>query len=412
MIPALGLLLALACSGGEEPAPPATPPAEPAVAPAPAADPLAIHPTQQVLRSPHLVPASPDLEKALEVLGAVVDRYGADPEDPWAIAHALLARGEQLTLPGGEEAVPYLFARYARVVTVQGRALPAFPREANGVSIEPHTDLILKNLTEIGVNPERVVKVEGQDFEVGDAWRHSLLTTWLRTSDGGASFDSPNDMPWGVQALAAWAPPGLRWTADNGVQNDLNYLTRLMVHVLHSESEFMIQAMQAGQGFEKRGQGIFQYTCGGAHLLQGSAFVVARGFGGPEERAKLELQGKLLFYRLPREVALYQQVIAAQPQSRLVLTAQQLKFLGHWLESVHKLLAMGLYSPDAAEQQQLVEAVDLLIGTVRSLKALGAFDNLEKIRTENRQLYLDLVGDSAHAVRGLMLATGRQPVLL
>lgn len=404
----IALALVLACGG--EPTPTQPSPA-PAAAPAEPTEPLPIAPAREAKFTPHPVPVGPDLQKALEVLGAVVDTRANDPEDPWALAHALLARGEALTLPDGQPVVPYLFSRYARVVTVGGRPLPAFPREANGVSIEPHTDLILKSLTEIGVNPEQVVQVEGQSFEVGDAWRHSLLTTWLSKTDGKASFDSPNDMPWALQGLAAWAPPGLHWTADNGIAVELDYLTRLTVHVLHSESEFMIQAMEAGQDFEKRGQGIFQYTCGGAHLLQGAAAAVARGFGGPEERTRLQLQGRLLFYRLPREVDIYQRAIEQQPRAKLILMAQQLKFVGHWLESAHKLSALGLYSPDAAEQQLMAQAVDLLIGTVKTLKGLGALDNLDQIRTDNKQLYLDLVGDSAHALRGLMLATGKQPVV-
>jgi hypothetical protein len=168
----------------------------------------------------------------------------------------------------------------------------------------------------------------------------------------------------------------------------------------------MIQQMNRGQDFEKTGQGIFAYTCGGAHLLQGAAYLVARGFGGDEQRELVEVQGPLLLYRFPRETAIYKEAMAQHPEMRVTLLVQQLKFTGHWLESVHKLAASGLFVPDAIGQVVLADAVLLLVSTVAELKQLGALDNLAEIREQNPQLYLDLVGDSAHAVRGLELALG------
>ena len=81
--------------------------------------------------------------------------------------------------------------------------------------------------------------------------------------------------------------------------------------------------------------------------------------------------------------------------------------MGHWLESIHKILASGLYTAEPAEQRVLEEALRVLVETVSRLKTLGAYDNLGAIRAQNEQLYLDLVGDSAHALRGAELATGR-----
>ncbi|MCK6521172.1 hypothetical protein L6R49_06995 [Myxococcota bacterium] len=367
---------------------------------------------KQALTTPYPAPAGPDVEKALEVLGAVVDQHAADPEDPWAITHALLARGERLVLTNGRPAIEHLFERFAQVEVVNGERLPHFPRTLGEVNVEPHTDLTLKNLTEIGLTPTRVVKVGDEELTLADAWQHSLMTTYLTADGSKTSFDSPNDMPWAVQGLAAWAPKGLRWTSTNGTAMSLDKLVELQVHVLASESQDLFAAMASGGPFVKRGQGIFKYTCGGAHLLQGSAYAVARGFGGEAERQKLQAQGKLLFWRLTEETNLYAQAITQQPSMRLILMAQQLKFLGHWLESAHKLMALGLYTPDAAEQQKLNDAVNLTIETTRTLKALGAFDNLPEIKTKNPQLYKDIVGDSSHAVRGLNLALGRGAVVL
>lgn len=367
-----------------------------------------LSPPSHAATTPLVIPASPDVEKTLEVLRAVVQTHANDPENPWAVAHGLLALGPSFTVRSGEPAVDYLFSRYAKIGEIQGHTLPYFPRTEGAIKIEPHTDLLLKNFTEIGVSPDQVVTVQGRSFEVGDAWHHTMLTTFLKKQDGSSSYDSPNDMPWGVQALAAWAPPGLRWRAFDGTEMSIDELARLMVHVLTSESGFMIAAMSAGQDFEKKGQGIFQYTCGGAHLLQGSTFVVARGLGGDAERDKIRVQGQLLFYRFPRELAIYKKAMDENPTRKLVLMVQQLKFVGHWLESTHKLLAAGLYTPSPSDQLIAAEAVNVLVGTTRELKALGAFDNLDAIRPQNEQLYLDIVGDASHAIRGLELALGRQ----
>jgi hypothetical protein len=72
---------------------------------------------------------------------------------------------------------------------------------------------------------------------------------------------------------------------------------------------------------------------------------------------------------------------------------------------------------EAANKRVLAE----LVVTVDALTRLGAFSALGTMRTDPafakvprgpEQLYLDLVGDSAHALRGLDLATGRDGDLL
>lgn len=402
------LALALGCSGEDVEAPVANAPVE-TVAPQPTVQTTlgAVAPEDRA-KTPYPTVAGPDLQAAVGVLTQVVDEHASDPDNPWAIAHGIIARGEAFTV-SGEPAVPFLYANYAEVSEIDGKRLVAFPRKTDaGLEIEPHTDLMLKAISEVGVDPHTVVHVHGEEFEIADTWRHSLATTYLDKKTGDSSFDSPNDMPWGVQALTLWAPKGLRWTSFTGTEMSMDDLTKLMVHVLTKESDFMIRSMMAGQGFEKRKQGIFSYTCGGAHLLQGSIAAVASGFGGADETEKMRIQGQLLFYRFPIEVGIYQQAMKDHPEHELILLSQQLKFTGHWLESVHKLMAAGLYTPNSIEQQTLNSAVDLLISTTKELKALGAFDNLAEIDAKNHQLYLDLVGDSAHAIRGVELATGQQ----
>jgi hypothetical protein len=411
----IALLPALLACGAPEPEPP-TAPTEQVAASAPvpgsSALPRPVLP-KRTARTPVPLVSTPDIERVLQELRLVVQDHAVDAADPWALAHALLALGPDLALKSGVSVVDHLFSEFALASHVHDAALVRFPRTATrdgkAVKVEPHTDLLLKVLTEIGVRLDRSITVEGAEHRVGDLWQQSVLKTWLDSKTGESSFDSPNDMPWGLQGIAAHAPEGLAWTAE-GRDMSLDDLSNLLVHVLTEESGELLTAMQTGGSFQKRGQGIFKYTCGGAHLLQGAAYVVARGFGDEAARKKLALQGPLAIFRLPAELGIYAELLARSPQHELVLMAQQLKFTGHWLESVHKMAAMGLFAPDPAQQEIMAQATQALIASVVALKAKGALDNLASIREKNPQLYLDLVGDSAHAIHGLELALGRVEV--
>ena len=55
-------------------------------------------------------------------------------------------------------------------------------------------------------------------------------------------------------------------------------------------------------------------------------------------------------------------------------------------------------------------AVNDLVAICDTLQNEGVFDNVEAIRKANEQAYLDFVGDSAHALYGLQIATGELKV--
>jgi len=351
-----------------------------------------------------------DISMARQALLEVVQSETTDPTNPWAIAHGLLALGAEMELANGLSAVDYLFSEYAQEVVHDGRTMISFPSSGETeagdlIRIEPHTDLIVKALMEVDVRLDREVLVEGNPHQVGELWFDTVLTSHLNMTDGSSSWEGTDDMAWGLQAIASLAPEGMVWTSD-GVQMSLDQMSQFTSHVLTSESAFLINAMQTNSGFTKEGQGIFAYTCGGAHLLQTAAFLASRGFGGSEAQVKLSQQVDLLFYRFPRELAIYEAAVAAAPTQELIITVQRLKFIGHWIESSYKMAVMGLFTPTVEQQSAMAEAVGLLVETVANLKRLGALDNLGEIRDENEQLYLDIVGDSSHAIRGLDLALG------
>lgn len=420
MIP---LLLLLSCGQVQQPAPSEQPPsaAEPSPPPDPAqAAPvtwtaatiaeLQPRPASQQATVPLPLPASPQLEQALATLGAVVDAEAVDPGNPWAIGHGLVARGKHLRLSNGELALDWLFAEYAEPFQADGHTLLRFPESRGSARVEPHADLVLKAVTEVERDPARTVQVAGQEHPLADLWRGSLLRSYLVPSTNHSRYSSPDDVAWSIQGLAAWAPVDLRWKALDGTPMDLDELTDFGAAVLYQETRFLAQAQQSGQPFQRQGQGIFQYTCGGAHLLQGVGLAVARGFGGEQSRRVVQEQSALMLYRFPVEAGIYQQALQAMPQHADQLQVQRLKFAGHYLESMSKLAAWGLWSPREQDLAVLQAAADEVVSATAALQEQGLLGSLDRVRARDEQLYLDIVGDSAHAVHGLELALGRRSV--
>jgi hypothetical protein len=380
------------------------------------------------------IPAGPALDAALRTLGEVVDRHAAAPGNPWAIAHALLARGTGLRLTDGRDPLAHVFDGWLeREETELGgvrRVLLRFPTARERVPVEPHTDLLLKNIGEAGFPPDLRVPTRQGEVALATLYRDTVLRTWLDPARNHASFASPDDVPWNLQALAQWAPmpgasdstpasaatrraaatPALQWVARDGTPMDLDGLTRFAVAVLRKETGFLADALRTGSGFSRTGQPLFRYTCGGAHMVQGAAYAVARGFGTPADRAAIVAQVPLHHYRLRGELAQIDQTLAANPEARTRLLAQRLKFLGHWLETDGRLQATALYVPDGAQLEDVAFAARELADTVARLKREGVYRALPTLRTRDRSLWQDLVGDSAHALRGLELSLGRATI--
>lgn len=427
MIGGPGLLVGLlACRGGApEPAPE---PAPAPVAPAPQA-PVERAPTV-LFRLPSREATTPapitagdralerDLARIRESLHAVVVEHGRDPDNPWAIGHAVLALGADTPLDNDADPIDWLFERYAEVAEVGGVELVTFPAVRGAIRIEPHTDLVLKALTESGQAPDRAVTVQGRTFNLSALYRHSLWRAWIKGTQTGFQGGSFNDTPWALQGLAAWAPPGLAWSASGGRSMQLDGLTSAVVEILQQETREMSAAMAAGRLVQKdTRKGLFRYTCGGQHLLQGAAYAVARGFGTPRDREAICHQLDLLDWRIDVELsAIDPHIQDGEVPIKTVLLGQRLKFLGHTLETVHKIGAMELCSLEGAHLEASRRVGRELVSTVDALVALGTLEALDQVRTDtsldrwrsggSEQVYLDFIGDAAHAVRGIDLATG------
>lgn len=418
------VLVLWACqgTGPETPAPAPVPvPAVPVPPPAaPVAAPVVAYalPTREAHTPRPLVP-SPELVKTRAVLERVVVDHARDPGNPWAIVHGLLALGPTMKLTNDADPVDWMFEHYGEEALTGDIALVTFPASQDGALVEPHTDLVLKAVTEQGFGPDRVVTVAGKPHTVGDLYRHSLWRAWAVGTKTAFQEGTYNDTPWALQGLSAWAPPDLAWTASGNHPMTMSSFTTAVVDQLTVETRAMSEAKAAGQSMKKDTRvGLFRYTCGGQHLVQGAAYAVGRGFGTEADRQRVCDQLSLLLWRIDVELNAIDPILGAPETTsaiRILLLSQRLKFLGHWLETVHKIGALGvcpLGDPEGVATErvaaELVRTVDALgsLGVWADVSAVKANKDLDAIGRGANQVYLDLVGDSAHAVRGIDLATG------
>lgn len=426
VVGAVGATAVLGCSTSITPPEPEPAEAPGLIRPEPPAEALpvvAFEPATQEGRTPHPItkgqPAlARDLAASRAVLEAAVREHGRDPNNPWAVSHAMLALGPDLELTNGKPAVDFLFETYAAFVEVGGEKVPAFPPSKGSIRIEPHTDLLLKAFAEGGLSPDRAVTVAGTPTTLGQLYRHSLWRAWLKGTSTGFTGGTYNDAPWALQALATWAPRGLTWKAKGGRDMSMSSFSHRLAETLREETAELSAAKELGQIIKKdTRRGIFRYTCGGQHLLQGVAYAVARGFELPGDRDEICRQLELLSWRIDVELSAIDPLIeTGERPIQIVLLAQRLKFLGHSLETVHKIAATGVCSLTAEQVAASQRVARELVITVDKLEALGVWSDLGAIKTDTtleryrmggaEQVYLDFIGDAAHAVRGIDMATG------
>lgn len=397
------LALLLACGGGASPTA-AEAPAEPAAAPLESKAAAVPWPVPQAARhreaSPLLRALTPAEQAARARLEAVVRANGVDLGEPWALGHALIALGADTTLPSGEPALDALFATWARPAPGGG---VRFATREGQKRVEPHADLVLKEVVDLGLGPDHAITVKGTPSTLAALYRGALGRTW---ADEHGAARPANDLVWTLQGVAAWSPPHATWTTEDGQRGDVDALTHALVVELQRGQGPLVDAQQTGLPLVKRGQGIFRFTCGGAHLVQAVAAAVAAGHGRDGDRAAVEVHAGLHRFRLAAELALIDDALRTAPEHATVLTVQRLKFLGHWIETTHRLVAQGFLPPEEGVAAELVTAGAELAVTVRSLEEQGVLDGMDALRGAVLQTWLDLIGDSAHAVRAWDITAG------
>ena len=337
-------------------------------------------------------------------------------EEPWKLAHAILALGRDATLKDGTEPIKGIFREHAHWKKVGDVDVVYFDKFADGQSkknpVEPHHDLLLKVITELNVISDMEVMVEGIPITLGDYYNMRLYSNYLNPKNNQSSYASTNELAWSLQGMSTWAPEKLTWTALEQYSMNMDQMTRFAAIVLQTESEDVVSAMKSGATFQKNGKGIFQYTCGGSHLLQAVVHAYGMGFGDDDVKRILMVQNELLYYRFVQELKIYDQLMKQNSDYKQILLLQRLKFIGHFLESASKLIVLADEHPRPEHLEIIKGAADQLVLTVEALRRDGLFLHIEKLRYQNHQQHLDLIGDASHALYGLELISGNRTIYM
>ncbi len=362
-----------------------------------------------LLLSLSLAGAPPTKSHATEVLRTHCLLWAADPTNPWALAHGIKTLGPNFLASDGRKAADVIIHDFLlRNQLPDGGVGPGAPfgylrYAADGTPIEPHTNLNTKAL-------------------VADV--HLPLTTKFKTSFGEVTLkqlvesakagfhhtpSSPDywrDVGWTLGVFAATEKPGTKWKAADGTEIDLD---RVFDDAL-TELEAETADLKAGMAkhlpqVPKRKQGVYAHSCGGLHFVQGVLGWARHPSVKKKWGTRLDDQVAIHFYRLESErlqyEAAYQQALSSMPQFRLPVLVQMVKFYGHWLETAAHFRDDFGWKPTAAQKQDLNRAKAYLDIAVTALEESRDFEHMLQFKQTQKQVYLDLIGDSCHAAHGL-----------
>ncbi|MBK6686979.1 MAG: hypothetical protein IPG45_21100 [Deltaproteobacteria bacterium] len=385
----LGLCLVLGCT--QAPAPPDSGPAGPPDLGVKAAVVVPPGPPRRQANREELV----QLEKKLSLM---VQPGAIDPANPWALAHGLAAYGPDFKAKNGRLAVDVI-ADFLETKKFGDRTVYFFPEKTkDGTPVEPHPSMITKKMIEAGVPMSRVFKPKGKgkvtleqlirdrelEFTIPttpEGWRTFAwsFTDFLKTREG-----QPN-----IEAAAG--------------PLDINDLSRRALFELEAETDFLLTLMKDARPdlLQKKKQGIYAHTCGGFHFVQ-AVLLGAKRIDDPEILARARRQLDIARFRFDGERRIYQAMIRSQPQYRLLLLVQELKFYGHLLETFGFARQWGVSEGSPEEETFVAEVAADLADTVRELES--AFQTQDEIKAKLPQTYYDLIGDGCHAIRGVRLA--------
>ncbi|MBX5481312.1 MAG: hypothetical protein IRZ16_05620 [Myxococcaceae bacterium] len=335
----------------------------------------------------------------------------ADPKNPWALAHGIVALGPAFAAADGRRAQDVIVRDFVHRVDAQrtdggvDRTVFTFDRYApDHTPIEPHANLLIKSLVLAGLKDTQAWETPSGKVTLGDLVKGVELG-FTHVPQNELYWE---DVGWTLDLLAErHTPARSRFVNTRGETVDLIDVMNDALAYLELAQKDLAEGMdQHRPEVPKRKQGIYAHACGGLHLIQAinhwARFPQVRKAWGK----RWERQIDVLFYRLGSEQRQYDAAWAQaqkMPQFKLPIAVQRVKFYGHFLETVGRLKKENGYRFDAKQKAAIDHARALLAQAVVDLEALDAYAKLPALKTSQPQLYLDLIGDSCHAAHGLAL---------
>lgn len=359
---------------------------------------------------PAILLSRADVEQAQATLSEGVKAGASDVDSAWALAHGLIAFGRDFRLSGGERAVSAI----GRLLVASGSPKRwSFPPGSELAPSEPHPHLVLDVLLQVGVPlSERLTTRDGSQVSLQE-----LAEQALGQAEPPSTQEAWVDAPWLMDLTTRVgdlsAAKALRGQLAGAALAQLERDTQLVADYAGApEAAFSPGSPLFAAKRDKRG--IYGHHCGGLHFMQSALQLAANADGAPPSSiasGKLQAQLALLVRRSELEAAAYAQLeraTAADPSAQRLILVQQLKFFGHAAETLGLARELKLYDPTQAAaaplEAGLLRAAQQLVRVTTALRQSGAYSDLEGIKRERPQTYLDLVGDGCHGLRGLRRA--------
>lgn len=334
--------------------------------------------------------------------------WASDSRNPWALAHGVVLDGRGFRARDERLAAEVILSDFLRRAPLSresamdaGAAGSSRPGDlsfdayaSDGTPVEPHPALHVKTLL-LGGHPL------SQRFQTswGTVTLRELVEDLKR--DFRPALAASPEGAWALDALSLALKPGATFRDGTGATVRIDAVMETALATLEAAHAELAAGMKARRAeVPKRRQGIYAHPCGGLHFFQAVAGWARHPSVRKAWRKRLDAQVEVLLYRLDSETRQYESALASAPAYRLQVLVQMLKFHGHLLETLGRYRDDTGWRPTAAQRQTVERARTYLEGTVRRLDEAGAFKDLEGLAARERQLALDLVGDTCHAAHG------------
>lgn len=327
----------------------------------------------------------------LEQLRAAVQVEAATVQNPWVLAHTLLALGADAQVNG---------ASVRETLNGFVRTGPA----------GPHFDLMTPSgLGE--VHPHLVLKVLAETHPDDPLVAHLMQTAFV-TFERPLRFEGWNDAAWLLEALGRRRVAANTPLGQHGERVDTVYAGAvLQLQRAQTVVDDLLQQQPfrrpAGDNSPDVG-GVWSYTCGGQHLLH--AVLFAQGGcpglppltdGFPIKTFLKRLEAEYQFRIAEREHAVAQGVNSNEALRRSSVAL--LKLLGHGLETLAYARDNGIGDAEQLQKTALQTRTRLL----GVLEELASKIDLRKLfaaaRNQASNDWLLWFGDGCHALHGLRL---------
>ncbi len=341
-------------------------------------------------------PATKPAPSSGDMLRAQCRTFAAEPTNAWALAHGIAMDGRAFKARDGRAAADVIVSDFLRKDDAPGgKGLYFETFRADGTPVEPHPALQVKTLVLAGYPL-------GQKFKA--AW--GPVTLGALVEDHKRDFRperaSQSHEAWALDTLTRVLTPGATFQNGAGQTVRIDAVMDEALATLERDHAELAAGLKEGRPeVPKRKQGIYTHPCGGFHYFQAVASwarhpAVRKAWG-----KRMDAQVDVLFYRLESESRQYEAALATAPQYKLQVLVQMMKFYGHFLETLGRYRQENGWKPTAAQQQGVERARQKLDAAVRQLDEMGAFRNMDTLAKQQRQVYLDLIGDACHAAHGL-----------